>query len=76
MDQRIARQRDPYLRQRVPRERLATSWTGLVPSGKAEEDLAAFRARLKALGPYEREAPATAAPRPLEMVETGDGRGP
>jgi quinol-cytochrome oxidoreductase complex cytochrome b subunit/coenzyme F420-reducing hydrogenase delta subunit len=76
MDQRIARQRDPYLRQRVPRERVATSWAGLVPHGKLEEDLAAFRARLKALGPYEREAPATATPRRLEVAETGDGGGP
>jgi coenzyme F420-reducing hydrogenase delta subunit/NAD-dependent dihydropyrimidine dehydrogenase PreA subunit len=51
-EQRLAGQRDPYLRGRVPRERLATVWAG--PSGDATlaRELAAFRARLRAMGPY------------------------
>ncbi len=46
-EQRIARTRDPYLRQRVPRERIVTCWLG---PGRAEQcvhKLADFRARLK-----------------------------
>jgi ferredoxin len=48
--QRMAGERDPYLRQRVPRERLAISW---LPgdSRRRKQDLAAFIARLRQMPP-------------------------
>ena len=52
MEARIAGERDPHLRRRVPRERLACSWAGLAPADKPLADLAALRARLSELGPY------------------------
>ncbi len=39
---RFARKRDPYLRQRVPRERLATIWADRGESRRFESELAAF----------------------------------
>jgi coenzyme F420-reducing hydrogenase delta subunit len=57
MEARIAGERDPHLRRRVPRERLARSWAGLVPADKPRTDLAALRARLTELGPYRRDPP-------------------
>lgn len=62
-EQRLAGQRDPYLRQRVPRNRVATVWAG--PSGSAQllRELAAFRARLRELGPYRKgETPPPSTP--------------
>lgn len=46
--QRIDSLRDPYLRQRVPRERLTTSWLAGKPKQR-EQALADFIARLRAL---------------------------
>jgi ferredoxin/coenzyme F420-reducing hydrogenase delta subunit len=48
-EQRLNGARDPYLRKRVPRERLAVVWAG--PEGEAAlaNELVAFRARLRAL---------------------------
>ncbi len=53
-EQRIAGERDPYLRARVPRERLATCWPGRTGTARLAEEIAAFSARLAAL---EAEAP-------------------
>jgi quinol-cytochrome oxidoreductase complex cytochrome b subunit/coenzyme F420-reducing hydrogenase delta subunit len=39
---RLAGTRDPYLRRRVPRERLRTLWAGLAGRGRLESELAAF----------------------------------
>jgi ferredoxin/coenzyme F420-reducing hydrogenase delta subunit len=52
MEARIAGERDPHLRRRVPRARLAQSWAGLAPADKPRSDLAALRAGLAELGPY------------------------
>jgi len=52
MDERIAGQRDPYLRARVPQERIHRLWAGLASAAEIERELEAFRARLQALGPY------------------------
>ena len=60
MDERLAGKRDPYLRARVPRERIATYWGGQVTQAEIADEINAFRARLRALGPY-RPVPATPA---------------
>jgi ferredoxin/coenzyme F420-reducing hydrogenase delta subunit len=51
-EQRLVGERDPYLRRRVSRARVATIWVG--PSGAAQltRVLAEFRAQLRKLGPY------------------------
>jgi len=59
--QRIAGQRDPYLRARVPRERVQTMWLGSTGGRELARALAAFRTRLGALGPYERQTDTGAA---------------
>lgn len=61
-EQRIARRRDPYLRRRVPRERLALVWAGWGGRRRLERELEAFRARLRALGPYRRHAAVVPSP--------------
>ncbi len=48
-EQRIAGQRDPYLRQRVPRERLRTLWAGPLGRGRLEDLLKTFAAELATL---------------------------
>jgi ferredoxin/coenzyme F420-reducing hydrogenase delta subunit len=62
-EQRLAGQRDPYLRRRVPRERLAMVWAGLSGGTTLAREIAAFRARLHAMGPYRHgPAPPPASP--------------
>jgi coenzyme F420-reducing hydrogenase delta subunit len=62
-EQRLAGRRDPYLRGRVPRERLATAWVGPSDGATLAREIAAFRARLRATGPYRHgPAPPPAAP--------------
>lgn len=51
MEQRIARDRDPFLRSRVPRERIGRHWAGLSERRQLARELAAFRATLRALSP-------------------------
>ncbi|MEI6559201.1 MAG: cytochrome b N-terminal domain-containing protein [Rhodospirillaceae bacterium] len=65
MAQRLAGQRDPNLRERVPRERLATCWAGAVEKHKVNQELDAFITRLKPLprlGPAQLPAAAVASP--------------
>jgi ferredoxin/coenzyme F420-reducing hydrogenase delta subunit len=65
---RFARERDPYLRARVPRERVLTIWAGPSEGGRLRSELAAFAARLAAIPGYD-------LVRPLgeeEAAETGD----
>jgi quinol-cytochrome oxidoreductase complex cytochrome b subunit/coenzyme F420-reducing hydrogenase delta subunit len=50
-EQRFTGQRDPYLRARVPRERLATIWTSALATKQFEQKLAAFRRSIAALPP-------------------------
>lgn len=57
MEQRMAGLRDPYLRKRVPRERIAWSWCGLAAQADAREALEAFRGKLGELGPLEPHPP-------------------
>jgi ferredoxin/coenzyme F420-reducing hydrogenase delta subunit len=53
-EERFAAQRDPYLRARVPRERLRTIWTSALESRRFESELAGFTQEVAALS-----APAT-----------------
>lgn len=53
--QRVAGTRDPYLRARVPRERLRTLWLGVTGGKELMKQLAAFHERLRALGSYKRD---------------------
>jgi ferredoxin/coenzyme F420-reducing hydrogenase delta subunit len=48
-NQRFNRTRDPYLRTRVPRERVATIWTSALETKRFEEEVAAFRRFVSAL---------------------------
>ncbi|MCC6888329.1 MAG: cytochrome b N-terminal domain-containing protein [Hyphomicrobiales bacterium] len=70
--QRLARLRDPYLRARVPRERIAMIWTSALATAQFERELAAFSTRIAALGPFKRseqESPrvAVASPPPAPV---------
>lgn len=66
-EQRMDGDRDPRLRDRVPRERVARRWAAAHESARLAEDIAAFRARLATLPPA--SAPAVPArPAAREMV--------
>jgi ferredoxin len=56
-EQRFAGKRDPYLRARVPRERIATIWASALAVKKAETEIAAFAARLTTLSPKRLRSP-------------------
>jgi coenzyme F420-reducing hydrogenase delta subunit len=60
MDERIAQKRDPHLRGRVPRERLAICWPVLSQPGRVERELAAFSGRIAGLGNLRTERAALA----------------
>ncbi|HSF96251.1 MAG TPA: cytochrome b N-terminal domain-containing protein [Thermohalobaculum sp.] len=47
--QRIAHERDPYLRNRVPRARIATIWAGPTEEARFARELSAFRDSVAAL---------------------------
>jgi coenzyme F420-reducing hydrogenase delta subunit len=64
-EQRLAGTRDPRLRARVPRERLATSWTARHESARLAQDVADLTARLAAL-------PAAAAVTRTSVPETAE----
>jgi ferredoxin/coenzyme F420-reducing hydrogenase delta subunit len=51
IEQRIANERDPNLRGRVPRDRIAVAWQNPMQGGRLRESLAQFRAHLRELGP-------------------------
>jgi quinol-cytochrome oxidoreductase complex cytochrome b subunit/coenzyme F420-reducing hydrogenase delta subunit len=67
--QRLAGERDPYLRKRVPRERVAESWTGISRKRQLREDLRAFQDRLGKLPPYRRSSRVSAERRAGEAAE-------
>ena len=55
--QRMDGERDPYLRTRVPRERIATCWAGITRNKNLRRKLSEFHDRLKALPTLQRRAP-------------------
>ncbi len=67
-EDRIAGERDPHLRARVPRERIAAFWAGMDRGPELEEMLAAFRGRLHALNA---SATPVVTPRPEAVIHAG-----
>ena len=53
-EQRIARERDPMLRERVPRARIAQCWAGVDRGRLLQSELQRFQERLEQMGPYTR----------------------
>jgi coenzyme F420-reducing hydrogenase delta subunit len=70
-DARVARERDPQLRRRVPRERLRILWAGRTGRGRLETLLHGFTEELAAL-PAE-ESPVHKASDRKKLVEMADG---
>lgn len=62
---RLARERDPYLRTRVPAERLHTCWVGVAGAEQLAVELDSFRARLSALHTTPEDSPAVEAVRTI-----------
>ena len=56
MEQRIGGERDPYLRRRVPRERVAWTWLGVDGGARLHERIESFREELRTAGPHRRVA--------------------
>ncbi len=56
-EQRIDGQRDPYLRSRVPRERIETFWAGLSRARNLQRKLTVFQDRLKGLPAFASRTP-------------------
>jgi ferredoxin/coenzyme F420-reducing hydrogenase delta subunit len=50
--QRIANERDPHLRARVPRDRVAVAWNNPIREGALREALAQFRSHLRSLAAH------------------------
>jgi len=69
-EQRLAGARDPYLRKRVPRERIRECWAGVSGSRRLRKELAAFRADLKDLGPLDRSRPLSGTHKVSAEVES------
>jgi ferredoxin/coenzyme F420-reducing hydrogenase delta subunit len=67
--ERFAGERDPYLRARVPRQRLATIWAGVSEASRLETELAAFAERLRALPAEEGTRETGAAANPTRNLE-------
>jgi len=65
--QRFAHQRDPYLRDRVPRERIATIWAGPTEATRFAREANAFRHRIAALPPETPRARRAAEPAKPEL---------
>lgn len=70
-ERRLAGQRDPHLRQRVPRERVATVWAGPSGNSKVAREMAVLRERLRELGPYHKGG---SAPPPSVPPDQGEVR--
>ncbi len=62
-EQRFARQRDPYLRARVPRERIATIWASKLAVRRFERELAAFARKVATFPPAKLRSPLPATVR-------------
>nr|WP_306264507.1 cytochrome b N-terminal domain-containing protein [Pararhizobium sp. IMCC3301] len=56
-EERIARTRDPFLRARVPSERLLTVWAGPTENARLEAETRSFAERLAAMGPIANQRP-------------------
>lgn len=56
-EQRFARERDPYLRERVPRDRLLVLWHGMSEGTKTAREIDAFSTALAAMPKYDKVRP-------------------
>jgi len=74
-EQRFAAERDPYLRARVPRDRIATVWASALAVGKAEAAISEFAVRLAAMPPKRLRSPfpESLVTRPPKALETEKG---
>jgi ferredoxin/coenzyme F420-reducing hydrogenase delta subunit len=68
-EQRLAGERDPYLRERVPRERIGKFWAGLTHNKRLAQELAAFQAQIKGLPPYHRPSRKSSGKQPTGSSE-------
>lgn len=66
--QRVAGTRDPYLRARVPRERIAMAWTSALEGRRVAAEIEAFAARIESLPPR-RPRPPRSSRRPTSRRE-------
>ena len=66
---RVAGQRDPYLRARVPRERVRMIWTSSLESHRFEAELAAFAAEIAQLGPAKLRSPLAPSVGPIKVAK-------
>jgi len=71
-EQRFAQQRDPYLRTRVPRNRVTTVWTSILEFARFKKELDRFAAKIAALPPVQ----ATSSPPPIKLLEVPARREP
>jgi len=55
--QRLAGTRDPYLRERVPRDRIDSAWKGITGTTNLQRQLHEFQDRLRVLPRFERAQP-------------------
>ena len=78
VEQRIANERDPNLRARVPRQRIAVAWHNAAQPGRLREALAQFRAHLLQLGPVSmpRAAGGAATPEAHPVAWRAPAKGP
>jgi ferredoxin/coenzyme F420-reducing hydrogenase delta subunit len=60
-EERFAAQRDPYLRARVPRERIARIWASTLEASRAEREIAAFAERIAQMPPLRMRSPLPAS---------------
>ncbi len=68
--QRLAGERDPHLRNRVPRERLRTLWAGAAGTGALQQALVEFSSELASATPDVRAAPPpTCSPATMETQD-------
>jgi coenzyme F420-reducing hydrogenase delta subunit len=66
---RVAGQRDPYLRARVPRERVRMIWTSALETRRFEAELKAFAAQITQLAPARLRSPLPPSVGPVKMAK-------
>jgi ferredoxin/coenzyme F420-reducing hydrogenase delta subunit len=69
-EQRFKGERDPYLRARVPRERIRTIWTSALETRRFEAELAAFAADIALLPPPRLRSPLPPSLAPAKTAKT------
>ena len=66
---RVAGERDPYLRARVPRERVRMIWTSALETRRFEAELKAFAAEIAQLAPARLRSPLPPSVGPVKMAK-------